>query len=121
MCVAMVLAFSIRISVDDFGTGYSSFSYLRRLPVDALKIDQSFVSEIATNSEDAALTAAIISMGRALKLRVIAEGVETARQGELLAKWQCDELQGYHFGRPVPADSLEDRLREHFARCCDCA
>ncbi len=102
----------IQISVDDFGTGYSSFSCLRRLPVDALKIDRSFVAEIATNADAAALAAAIVSMGRALRLRVIAEGVETAAQGELLAGFGCDELQGYLVGRPAPAPALEERWIE---------
>jgi diguanylate cyclase (GGDEF)-like protein len=103
----------IRIHVDDFGTGYSSFAYLRRLPVDTLKIDRSFVNGIATNGEDAALAASIVSMGKALGLRLIAEGVETEAQHALLASWHCDEIQGFYFGRPVPAEVAEQRyLRE---------
>jgi diguanylate cyclase (GGDEF)-like protein/PAS domain S-box-containing protein len=99
-----------RIHVDDFGTGYSSFAYLRRLPVDALKIDRSFIMEIATNPEDAALTASIVAMGKALGLHVIAEGVETAEQCELLEKWECDEIQGFYYGRPSPADVAAERF-----------
>jgi len=99
-----------RIHVDDFGTGYSSFAYLRRLPVDTLKIDRSFIMEIATSPEDAALTASIVAMGKALGLHVIAEGVETAEQCELLEKWECDEIQGFYYGRPAPADVASERF-----------
>ena len=93
--------------MDDFGTGYSSFAYLRRLPVDALKIDRSFVMDIATSPGDAALTAAIVAMGRALGLHVVAEGVETEEQRELLAGWGCHEMQGFLYSPAVPADELE--------------
>jgi len=95
----------IRIAIDDFGTGYSSFSYLRRLPVDVLKIDRSFVQHIETSPDDAALLGAIVSMGRALRLRVIAEGVETVGQRELLASWGCDEMQGFLVSPAVPAEA----------------
>jgi len=98
-------ALGVQISIDDFGTGYSSIAYLRRLPVDAIKIDRSFVAEITEARDDAALAAAIVSMGRAIRLRVIAEGVETAGQRELLAAWGCDEMQGFLFSRAVPADA----------------
>jgi predicted signal transduction protein with EAL and GGDEF domain len=97
----------VQISLDDFGTGYSSLSYLRRLPVDALKIDRSFVREIATRADDAAVAAAIVSMGRALRLRVVAEGVETEEQRALLRSWGCDEMQGFLISRPVPAEEIE--------------
>lgn len=100
-------AAGLRISVDDFGTGYSSFSYLRQLPVDALKIDRSFIMDIASNPDDAALTASIISMAKALRLHVIAEGVETQEQRDLLASWDCDEIQGFYYGRPEPAAIAE--------------
>jgi diguanylate cyclase (GGDEF)-like protein/PAS domain S-box-containing protein len=93
----------IRIAIDDFGTGYSSFSYLRRLPVDVLKIDRSFVKDIETSPDEAALLGAIVSMGRALRLRVIAEGVETMGQRELLTGWGCDEMQGFLVSPAVPA------------------
>jgi diguanylate cyclase (GGDEF)-like protein len=97
----------VRVAVDDFGTGYSSLSYLRTLPVDSLKIDRSFVRGIAESAGDAALTAAIVSMGHALRLRVVAEGVETDGQRALLERWGCDELQGYLFAHPMPAAALE--------------
>jgi len=97
----------LRISIDDFGTGYSSLAYLRRLPVDTLKLDRSFVSNIAENADDAALTAAIISMARALRLRVVAEGVETSAQRDLLRSFGCDEMQGYLVSRPVCAAEIE--------------
>jgi len=101
----------IQVAVDDFGTGYSSLSYLRQFPVDALKIDQSFVRRITSSSEDAAIVVAIISMARSLNLRVVAEGVETIEELAFLQKHQCDELQGYYFSRPVPAGDFA-RLME---------
>ena len=106
----------VRVAVDDFGTGYSSLAYLRTLPVDSLKIDRSFVRDIAERPDEAALTAAIVSMGHALRLRVVAEGVEAEPQRALLEGWGCDELQGYLFARPMPADALECWWREREAR-----
>jgi EAL domain-containing protein (putative c-di-GMP-specific phosphodiesterase class I) len=97
----------VQVAVDDFGTGYSSLGYLRTLPVDSLKIDRSFVREIAESADEAALTAAIVSMGHALRLRVVAEGVEQESQQALLERWGCDELQGYLFARPMPSADLE--------------
>ncbi|MBP1154533.1 MULTISPECIES: EAL domain-containing protein [unclassified Paenibacillus] len=94
----------VNISIDDFGTGYSSFSYLKKLPIDKLKIDRSFVSECVSNPNDAAIVASIISMTKHLNLRVSAEGVETEEQLEFLRSNQCDEIQGYFFSRPVSAD-----------------
>ncbi|HTF88959.1 MAG TPA: GGDEF domain-containing response regulator [Planctomycetota bacterium] len=99
-------ALGLHLSIDDFGTGYSSLSYLKRFPIDALKIDQSFVREMATSTDDAALVTAIILMGRSLKLRVVAEGVETRSQLGLLRILQCDEIQGYLISRPVAADEM---------------
>jgi len=93
----------LSLSIDDFGTGYSSLSYLRRFPIDKLKIDQSFVRDITTDPDAAAITTAIIAMGRSLKLRVVAEGVETAEQLEFLRSQHCDEVQGFHVGRPMSA------------------
>ena len=94
----------IQVAVDDFGTGYSSLSYLRRLPIDALKIDQSFVSEITSGSGDSSIVTAVISMARSLKLRAVAEGVETREQLAFLKSRDCDEAQGFYFSRPMPPD-----------------
>jgi len=101
----------LEIALDDFGTGYSSLSYLRRLPVDTLKIDQSFVKSIAHSTEGAALTRSIVSMGKALGLRVVAEGVETTAQRALLTEWSCDEIQGFVICRAEPPEQALARLR----------
>jgi diguanylate cyclase (GGDEF)-like protein len=99
-------AMGLHLAVDDFGTGYSSFSYLKHLPLDALKIDRSFVREITTSPDDAAITTAIIAMAHALGLKVVGEGIETAAQREVLRHQGCDAMQGYLFSRPVPAEEL---------------
>jgi diguanylate cyclase (GGDEF)-like protein/PAS domain S-box-containing protein len=91
----------VRIALDDFGTGYSSLSYLRKFPIDALKIDQSFVRQITTTPDETTIVTAVISMGRSLKLRVVAEGVETPEELAFLQVHQCDEAQGYYFSRPL--------------------
>jgi EAL domain-containing protein (putative c-di-GMP-specific phosphodiesterase class I) len=91
----------MRVAIDDFGTGYSSLSYLRKFPVDAVKIDQSFVRQISTDGDDTTIVKAVIGMARGLKLRVIAEGVETPEQLAFLRAYRCDEAQGYYFSRPV--------------------
>ena len=96
----------MQIAVDAFGTGYSSLSYLRKFPVDALKIDQSFVRQISAGGDDATIITAIIAMARSLKLRVIAEGVETSEEVNFLRMHLCDEAQGYHFSRPVSASQF---------------
>ena len=96
----------VNISIDDFGTGFSSLASLKRLPIDALKIDQSFVREATTDPDDAALVMAIITLGHNLRLKVVAEGVETDDQLRFLQLLRCDEIQGYFFSKPVPADTL---------------
>src|SRR5215204_4808784 len=96
----------INISIDDFGTGFSSLGSLKRLPIDALKIDQSFVREATTDPDDAALVMAIITLAHNLRLRVVAEGVETEDQLRFLQLLRCDEIQGYFFSKPLPADKL---------------
>ena len=101
----------VKLAIDDFGTGHSSLSYLRRFRVDQLKIDRSFVAEITKSASDAAITTIIILLGRELNLEVVAEGVETAEQARLLREQGCRLLQGYFFGRPVPADELARRLQ----------
>ena len=100
----------ITISIDDFGTGFSSLSYLKRLPIDALKIDQSFVRDVTTDPADAALVMAIVTLAHNLRLRVVAEGVETKEQLRFLHLLRCDEVQGYLFSKPLPAEELEQVL-----------
>jgi diguanylate cyclase (GGDEF)-like protein/PAS domain S-box-containing protein len=102
----------VSVSIDDFGTGYSNLSYLKRFPIDKLKIDRSFVRDIVGNPDDAAIAHAVVSMGRSLRLKVIAEGVENEPQADILRKMGCDEGQGYLFARPMPAAKLEDWLRD---------
>ncbi|MFC3111033.1 putative bifunctional diguanylate cyclase/phosphodiesterase [Undibacterium arcticum] len=111
---------NIRLAIDDFGTGYSSLSTLKRFPLNTIKIDRSFIQDIPNNMGDKTLTKAIIAMGRSLNLTVIAEGVETKEQADFLAEHACDELQGYYFSIPVPADKftalLQTRAMPELAR-----
>jgi EAL domain-containing protein (putative c-di-GMP-specific phosphodiesterase class I) len=102
----------VKLAIDDFGTGYSSLSYLKQLPVHKLKIDRSFIKMVPANPDDAAITATVISMGKSLNLRVIAEGVETEAQMAFLREHQCDEVQGYYYSKPL---ALEDVLKRQEA------
>ncbi|HEU0276828.1 MAG TPA: EAL domain-containing protein [Rhodanobacteraceae bacterium] len=102
-----------RLAIDDFGTGYSSLAYLKRLPIDTLKIDQTFVRDITTDPDDAAITSTIITMAHSLQLRVVAEGVETPEQLAFLRTQHCDIIQGYWLSRPLAADACLDFLNRH--------
>jgi diguanylate cyclase (GGDEF)-like protein/PAS domain S-box-containing protein len=101
----------VTLAIDDFGTGYSNFSYLKQFRINKLKIDRSLIQEIALNPDDAAITAAIISMAKSLHLKVIAEGVEDEAQMSILRTHHCDEIQGYYFSKPLPVDKVAGKLR----------
>jgi EAL domain-containing protein (putative c-di-GMP-specific phosphodiesterase class I) len=106
----------VRLAIDDFGTGYSSLAHLRRFPIDTLKVDRSFIRELHNDAGDRAITRAIINMGKTLCLAVVAEGVETAEQQAFLRDQACDEMQGYYFSTPVPAEEFAALLARHSPR-----
>ena len=101
------------MSIDDFGTGYSSLSYLKRCPVNTVKIDKSFIFGLPDDQENATLVTAIVAMAHGLNLKVIAEGVETEEQWGFLKQVNCDLMQGFHIGKPMPAEDFESFLSEH--------
>jgi EAL domain-containing protein (putative c-di-GMP-specific phosphodiesterase class I) len=115
MILEQLSAMGVLVSVDDFGTGYSSMSYLRRFPIDKLKIDRVFINEIVSRPEDASIVRAIVSLAHSLRLKVVAEGVETAEQLDFLKAAGCDEYQGFHFSRPLPAADFERLMRQSSA------
>ena len=102
----------VEFALDDFGTGYSSLAYLKRFPIDTIKIDRAFIKDLASESEQAAIAIAIIAMAHGLKLRVLAEGVETQPQLDILREQGCDAIQGYFFSHPLPADRVEQLIRD---------
>jgi diguanylate cyclase (GGDEF)-like protein len=105
-------AMGVHLAIDDFGIGYSSLSYLRKFPIDALKIDKSFIHQDTTDPDESTIVGAVIAMGRSLKLRVVAEGVETLEQLMVLQGLHCDEAQGFYFSRPVAAEQFADLLQK---------
>jgi EAL domain-containing protein (putative c-di-GMP-specific phosphodiesterase class I) len=102
----------VQISIDDFGTGYSSLSHLKRLPIDAIKIDRSFIRDLISDSDDAAIVTAMLAMGRTMGMKVVAEGVMTRQQADFLVTKGCDQLHGFYFCPPVSADDLETAITE---------
>jgi EAL domain-containing protein (putative c-di-GMP-specific phosphodiesterase class I) len=101
----------VQIAIDDFGTGYSSLAYLKRFPIDTLKVDRSFIRDIPADSGDMKITRAIIAMAHGLRLKVVAEGVETAEQFQFLRSLSCDAVQGYFLYRPLREDEVADAFR----------
>jgi EAL domain-containing protein (putative c-di-GMP-specific phosphodiesterase class I) len=108
--LAKIRELGVGIAIDDFGTGYNSLSYLKHFPVTALKIDRSFVGEIGVDAFDEAISSAVAALGKSLRMRVVAEGVETHKQLTSLRALGCDELQGFYFAPPLEAERLESRL-----------
>jgi EAL domain-containing protein (putative c-di-GMP-specific phosphodiesterase class I) len=110
--LAQLKELGVQLAVDDFGTGYSSLNYIRRFPVDILKLDKTFIDGVADSGEESALTAAIIELASILNLRPVAEGIERAEQLDKLLALNCELGQGFYFARPLDADAVESLLRE---------
>ncbi|MGB9110711.1 MAG: EAL domain-containing protein, partial [Telluria sp.] len=113
--LAQLKGMGVRLAIDDFGTGFSNLNYLKRFPVDKLKLDQSFIADLLDSTDDQAISRAVIAMAQGLRLTVVAEGVETAGQLALLASQGCDQMQGYYFSKPVPAADFGRMLRDEVA------
>src|SRR5262249_27329766 len=114
--LAQLKEMGVHVAMDDFGTGYSSLACLKRFPIDAIKIDRSFIQGLPGDADDATLTKAIIAMVHSLRLKIVAEGVETREQVEFLSRHGCDEIQGYYFSQLLTIDALVDLLRERRTR-----
>jgi EAL domain-containing protein (putative c-di-GMP-specific phosphodiesterase class I) len=110
--VASLQALGCKVSLDDFGSGFSSLNYLRRLPVDFLKIDRSFIQELPADKESQIITSSVISLAHTLEMQVIAEGVETKEQLDFLGNKACDFIQGFIFFKPMPFDQLQDAYQK---------
>jgi EAL domain-containing protein (putative c-di-GMP-specific phosphodiesterase class I) len=113
-----IKALGVRIAIDDFGVGHSSLAYLKRFPIDTLKLDRSFVRDVADSSESRAIAEVLIAQGKTLSMRVVGEGVETHEQQAFLRQRACDEMQGFYFSKPIASGEFSDLLRKHapFAR-----
>ena len=111
--LAELKAIGVQLALDDFGTGYSSLSYLKRFPIDTLKIDQSFVRDLETDTDDAGIVTAVIGMGKSLNMRIVAEGVETREQLDLVRSLGCTDVQGFYYSPPVPVRELNQILAKH--------
>jgi EAL domain-containing protein (putative c-di-GMP-specific phosphodiesterase class I) len=109
--IVILQTMGIKVSIDDFGTGYSSLAYLRKLPIDKIKIDRSFITEVASNDSDLTIVKSMVKLSHGLGKRVLAEGVETKQQLDLLRKIGCDAVQGYYISRPVPEKELMKFLK----------
>jgi EAL domain-containing protein (putative c-di-GMP-specific phosphodiesterase class I) len=110
--LAQLKSMGVGLAIDDFGTGFSNLNYLKRFPVDKLKLDQSFIADLLDSADDQAISRAVIAMAQGLRLTVVAEGVETAGQLAMLAEHGCDLMQGYYFSKPVPAADFGRMLRD---------